>query len=556
MEEYLTRLSMEKMMELSPSVAFLSVLIILGVPGNTLIFFIYWRYFKASSTRVFVLSMAVVDLLTSALSCSSLIIEVRFLYTFIHPSACQALFIIERLPVVTSGWLLVAVALDRRHRICQPLKRHMSPRQALYLVLVSLALASAATFPFVPLHSIVKVKTGKDHVFGLTVEESGTSEAVESTGPSTQDSCTATVSVRRHDGKTTKVSTSSHVGKRIPSRTTLMMFVLTVTAIVTYVPYVVISSLTDDGWGYCLEMKGWEMNSCMIALLFVNVNSIVNPFIYNFYLHLSSHLINIFTAAVHVNILDCGDIRLASSIRGSGSTSSHLSTVEETPEPSPSLVPGASVSGSGLRSHLPFRSSPQYCNGEDRQGPCFWQKSRNHMAPHTERQDQKREHTGIQEAQVPIQIVENDISTVMSTTTGLTVEESGTSEAVESTGPSTQDSCTATVSVGSRDGKTTKVSTRGHVGKKIPSRTTLMMFVLTVTVIVTYVPYVVISSLADAEWGYCLEMKGWEMNSCMIALLFANVNSIVNPFIYSFCNPTFRVKCRQCFAFVRQRFPV
>ncbi|XP_025088280.1 cholecystokinin receptor type A-like [Pomacea canaliculata] len=396
MEEYLTRLSWEKTVELSPSVAFLTVLIILGVPGNTLIFFIYWRYFKASSTRVFVLSMAVVDLLTSALSCSSLIIEVCFLYTFIHPTACQALFIIERLPVVTSGWLLVFVALDRRHRICQPLRRHLSPRQALYLVLVSVALASAATFPFVPLHSIVMVKTGKDHVFGKRCEIT-----VEFSSP---------------------------------------------------------------------QLRTAESLTLMANLIF------------GFLLMVSSY--------VHI----------------------------------------------GYKLHR--------------------QKSRNHMAPHTERQDQKREHTGIQEAQVPIQIVENDISTVMSTTTGLTVEESGTSEAVESTGPSTQDSCTATVSVGSRDGKTTKVSTRGHVGKKIPSRTTLMMFVLTVTVIVTYVPYVVISSLADAEWGYCLEMKGWEMNSCMIALLFANVNSIVNPFIYSFCNPTFRVKCRQCFAFVRQRFPV
>ncbi|PVD33453.1 hypothetical protein C0Q70_04709 [Pomacea canaliculata] len=58
--------------------------------------------------------------------------------------------------------------------ICHPLRRHLSPRQALYLVLVSLALSSAASFPFFPLRNIVIVKTGKDHVFGkrcdITVE--------------------------------------------------------------------------------------------------------------------------------------------------------------------------------------------------------------------------------------------------------------------------------------------------------------------------------------------------------------------------------------------------
>ncbi|XP_025088279.1 cholecystokinin receptor type A-like [Pomacea canaliculata] len=402
MEEYLTSLSWEKMAELSPSIAFLSVLIILGVPGNTLIFFIYWRYFKASSTRVFVLSMAVVDLLTSALSCSSLIIEVCFLYTFVHPHACQAMFIIARLPVVTSGWLLVFVALDRRHRICQPLRRHMSPRQALYLVLVSVALASATTFPFFPLRNIVMVKTDKDHVLGKRCDIT-----VEFSSP---------------------------------------------------------------------QLKTAESLTLMLTLIF--------------------GLLLMISSYVHI----------------------------------------------GYKLHR--------------------QKSRNQMAPHTERQDQKRE---LKESEVPIKIVENDISTVMSTTStshGLIVKASATSEAVEtttvpptveSTGPSKQDGCTATVSVGS-DGKTTKVSTRGHVGKKIPSRTTLMMFVLTVTAIVSYVPYVIISNLDDDEWGGCLEKTGWEMNSCMIALLFVNVNSIVNPFIYSFCNPTFRAKCRHIFCSVRQRF--
>ncbi|XP_025085096.1 uncharacterized protein LOC112558709 [Pomacea canaliculata] len=172
-------------------------------------------------------------------------------------------------------------------------------------------------------------------------------------------------------------------------------------------------------------------------------------------------------------------------------------------------------------------------------------KSRNHIIPHTERQDQKTEE---KESHVPIKNSKKDNPTVKSTI-------ASTSQ-VKKIALSTQDSCRPTVSVRRPVEKTAKVSTCSDVGKKIPSRTTLMMFVLTVTAIVNYVPHVVILSITDNGWGYCLQMKGWEMNSCMIALLSVNINSIVNPFIYSFCNPSFRVKCRQFFSSVRQRFKV
>ncbi|PVD33457.1 hypothetical protein C0Q70_04713 [Pomacea canaliculata] len=214
------------------------------------------------------------------------------------------MFMIERLPVVTSGWLLVFVALDRRHRICQPLRRHMSPRQALYLVLVSLALSSAATFPFVPLRNIVMVKTGKVYVFGKRCEIT-----VEFSSP---------------------------------------------------------------------QLKTSESLTLMVSLTF------------GFLLMVLSY--------VHI----------------------------------------------GYQLHR--------------------QKSRNNMAPHTERQDQKKEHTGTQESLGLINFGENDISTVTSTTiftlqelTSMTVETSETVETTvmsptaETTGSSTQNSCTATVSVRSRD---------------------------------------------------------------------------------------------------------
>ncbi|PVD33458.1 hypothetical protein C0Q70_04714 [Pomacea canaliculata] len=736
MEEYLTRLSWEKMMELSPSVAFLAVLILLGVPGNTLIFFIYWRKKSrnhiiphterqdqkteekeshvpiknskkdnptvkstiASTSQVKKIALSTQDSCRPTVSvrrpvektakvstCSDVgkkipsrttlmmfVLTVTAIVNYVPHVvifACQAMFIIERLPVVTSGWLLVFVALDRRQRICQPFRRHMSPRQALYLVLVSVALASAITFPFVSLRSIVKVKTGKDHVYGtrcdITVEFSSpqlriaetltvmltlifgsllmilsyvnigyqlhrkksrnhiiphterqdqkteekeshvpiknskkdnptvkstiaSTSQVKKTALSTQDSCRPTVSVRRHERKTTKVSTRGHVGKKIPSRTTLMMFVVTVTAIVTYVPYVIIS---------------------MVVVSYID-----------------SHC-------------------------GSGSTSSHLSSFEETHEPSPSFEPGACVIGSGLRSHLPFRSSSQYCKGEDRQGPCLWQKkpqwpgsaptspgnkcgrqtkqnnnnstgavqennvstgkdtrqgSRKRITLHTERQFQMRdvknqhseifstklsenneEFAGISENESEVSISGNedaitssrqDLVSRTSSASFRTLKIAATSESVETTVRSSimdtalssptvettiesptleitaDDGSTTVVSVGNSGVNTSRPPEGRPVGKMIKPRTTLMMFVITVTAIVVFLPYIVISNLSDGDWEYCLEMTRWRMNMCITAFLFVNINSIVNPFVYSFCNPTFRLKCYLFFTSARRRF--
>ncbi|PVD27749.1 hypothetical protein C0Q70_12921 [Pomacea canaliculata] len=92
------------------------------------------------------------------------------------------------------------------------------------------------------------------------------------------------------------------------------------------------------------------------------------------------------------------------------------------------------------------------------------------------------------------------------------------------------------------DGKRTLGRKDGGSKQTRFSKTTLMMLVLTMTTIVLFVPHLVI----EIWKGGCLDVHSpvMEMNICQVAHIFPYLNSVINPFIYSFCNPKFRLQCR------------
>ncbi|KAK7091721.1 cholecystokinin receptor type A-like [Littorina saxatilis] len=87
-----------------------------------------------------------------------------------------------------------------------------------------------------------------------------------------------------------------------------------------------------------------------------------------------------------------------------------------------------------------------------------------------------------------------------------------------------------------------KSEVRGRA-KDIPSRTTLMMFVLTVLYVLTYLPYLVITireAVTSEE-----SLRTFDMNLRMIGLRLYYINCCVNFFVYYFFSLKFRHECRQ-----------
>lgn len=151
-EEYLERLSSEAFLKLLPSVFFIAFLIAVGVPGNFLVFVVYFRYFGPSTTRVFVLAMAVVDFLVVSVCLPLQIVFMSSLRNAGDPWTCKAQYILQQFAILMSAWLLVCVALDRHRRVCQPLKRQLTPKNARCLLLLPCTIAGLVNFPFVHLY--------------------------------------------------------------------------------------------------------------------------------------------------------------------------------------------------------------------------------------------------------------------------------------------------------------------------------------------------------------------------------------------------------------------
>ncbi|PVD20638.1 hypothetical protein C0Q70_18796 [Pomacea canaliculata] len=145
--QYLRDLSLQSWNNRLPVVVYLCLLVVVGAVGNVLSFLVYFLRFPDSSTRVFVLTMSVCDLVTNVVGLPLQILTIRYAYDSFDIYLCRSFYIFATIPTQASGFYLVLVAFDRYHRICKPFKKHLSSGQAWKLVAGA---TGAATLMFVP----------------------------------------------------------------------------------------------------------------------------------------------------------------------------------------------------------------------------------------------------------------------------------------------------------------------------------------------------------------------------------------------------------------------
>lgn len=132
-------------------------MVLVGTIGNSLVFAVYFCRFRSSSTRVFVMAVSVCDFAINVLVMPLDSILFWFMYSFFNDALCKIIIVTQKLFIITSGWILVFVAVDRRRRVCNPFKRQMTPRLAWILVFVSVCVACVCVFPFVPVYGVKSV---------------------------------------------------------------------------------------------------------------------------------------------------------------------------------------------------------------------------------------------------------------------------------------------------------------------------------------------------------------------------------------------------------------
>ncbi|XP_046346467.2 orexin receptor type 2-like [Haliotis rufescens] len=164
--EYLRHLDAEKWPYIYPVIVYLLILMVIGIIGNSLVFVVYLKNFKPSTTRLFILTLAVFDLLTCSLSIPGVIVELRFHYTFFFPALCKIFRFSRMYFVLVSMFTLIIIAVDRYRKVCRPLQRQYTIRSAGLSILVTNIVAVVLTVLGAVVGGNRTVPTDRKDVFG------------------------------------------------------------------------------------------------------------------------------------------------------------------------------------------------------------------------------------------------------------------------------------------------------------------------------------------------------------------------------------------------------
>ncbi|CAL1543743.1 unnamed protein product [Lymnaea stagnalis] len=96
-----------------PALTFLSLLLVTGVIGSSLVLLVYWRKRSKTPEKVFILVVAVYDLLINSITIPGEIYQSLNDWDFDHPTVCRIQQYFSASVVIGSGLVLVAIAGTR-----------------------------------------------------------------------------------------------------------------------------------------------------------------------------------------------------------------------------------------------------------------------------------------------------------------------------------------------------------------------------------------------------------------------------------------------------------
>ncbi|RUS80077.1 hypothetical protein EGW08_012155 [Elysia chlorotica] len=130
-------------LRLSPAVAFLALLMTIGVMGNLAICYIFGFKLGASTQNFLLLSIGIFDLLSCTLGIPAEIIDLRHYFLFESEELCKIMRFCTTFPTLGSIQVLLVIAADRYRKVCQPLYGQIE------LIHARLALAAILIVAFV-----------------------------------------------------------------------------------------------------------------------------------------------------------------------------------------------------------------------------------------------------------------------------------------------------------------------------------------------------------------------------------------------------------------------
>ena len=148
-------------LKLWPAIVYTFLLMLIGTPGNGIVMYVYYFKWKKNSSRIFILFLAVLDMLNCVTTLPIEIVIMRFTLVFDIPLICKISRFSTYFLNTASAAILVAIATDRFKRICKPWSNQFSASSSRKICIGCILLAGALTWPVLVFYGTRYVVIGK-----------------------------------------------------------------------------------------------------------------------------------------------------------------------------------------------------------------------------------------------------------------------------------------------------------------------------------------------------------------------------------------------------------
>ena len=149
-----------------PAIVFIAVLMVLGVFGNMIVIYVFTTKYYISTYRGFILWLGWIDLISCTVGMPLLIVSMLHPYMFPSEAACKTLRFLHVFFVVSSAFIVIAIAIERHRRICYPFSIEMTTNKITAMCLAASILGCLVAVPAIFVFGDAAVETGVHNITG------------------------------------------------------------------------------------------------------------------------------------------------------------------------------------------------------------------------------------------------------------------------------------------------------------------------------------------------------------------------------------------------------
>lgn len=155
------------------SFVYVCILLTIGLPGNVIVLYVYGFKWNRTTSRVFIMTLAAIDLLNCVSSMTTELYLLKNFFKFDFPYICKVTRLVTSFCNNSTTIVLCAIAVDRFKRICRPLDDLIDIKTAKRIVWFALGFALLTSWPLFVLygtHDVPLTKLDNATLIGKTCE--------------------------------------------------------------------------------------------------------------------------------------------------------------------------------------------------------------------------------------------------------------------------------------------------------------------------------------------------------------------------------------------------